>query len=300
MRRLAFFLLLVLVHPVVGSVGLGEGYAHPEMLVETGWLEAHLNDPDVRVVDLRSASAYDQGHIKNAVLLDESMLRKGDEQVLFLPPASDVAALMSRLGISNSTHIVAYDDVGGNRAARLWLVLDHYGHERISLLNGGWQKWVKEGRPVTTETTTFPPGDFKVRRVQPTVCSAAAVVESLRKPNVVVLDARSPEEYRGERVLSKRGGHIPGAVNVDWRLNLTGEDVKIFKSAEELRQLYTSLGITPDKEVITYCQSGGRAAHALFTLRLIGLTRARAYYGSWQEWGARDDLPVEAPTKNRP
>ncbi|HXF05837.1 MAG TPA: rhodanese-like domain-containing protein, partial [Blastocatellia bacterium] len=125
MKRLALLLLVVLVPfgPIIGSGGIGEGYARPEMLVETGWLEAHLNDPDVRVVDLRSASAYERGHIKNAVLLDETMLRNGNEELLYLPSAADVAAVMSRLGISNSTHVIAYDDAGGIRAARLWLVL---------------------------------------------------------------------------------------------------------------------------------------------------------------------------------
>lgn len=302
MKRLAFLLLPLFVWVLLpgGAARTSEGYAHPEMLVETGWLEAHLNDPDLRIVDVRSASAYAEGHIKNAVFLDESLLRTRNDELLYLPSATDLAVLVSRMGISNSTHVVAYDEGGGNRAARLWFVLDHYGHKRISLLNGGWQKWVTEGRPVTTDVPVYPPGDFKISEGQPTVCSAAVLRESLKKPDVVVLDARSPEEYRGERVVGKRGGHIPGAVNVDWRMNLTGDEVKVFKPADELRQLYTSLGITPDKEVITYCQSGGRAAHALFTLRLIGFTRARTYYGSWQEWGAREDLPIAGPAKNRP
>jgi len=290
----------VVVILLVASLASGaQEYAHPDMLVETDWLEAHLNDSEIRIVDVRPAAAYAQGHIKNAVPLEESVLRRDDEQSFYLPPAADVAALLSRLGIGNATRVVVYDDVGGPQAARLWFVLDHYGHERVSLLNGGWRKWVKEGRPVSTEPASYSRAAFTIGTPRPTVCSAASVVESLKNPQVVVLDARSPEEYRGERVQGKRGGHIPGAINVDWRMNLTGGDVTVFKSAEELRRLYTSLGITPDKEIITYCHSGGRAAHALFTLRLLGFTRARNYYGSWQEWSGREDLPAEA-TKNRP
>ncbi len=273
----------------------GEGYAHPEMLVETEWLVEHLNDPNIRIVDLRPAEAYAEGHIPNAVHLDQGRLRNSEDRLLYVPSPEQFAALMSELGIGTHTRVVAYDDVGGQAAARLWVLLDYYGHTACSLLNGGWRKWVKEGRPVTREVPRVERAEFRVRTNPPTICTAPELARKLRADAVIILDARSPEEYRGERVLGARAGHIPGALNLEWRMNLTESDVPVFKSAAELRRLYESLGITPDKEVITYCQGGGRAAHTLFVLRLLGYTKSRAYYGSWQDWSTRDDVPIEKP-----
>ncbi len=282
------------------SAASPEDYAHPEMLVETAWLAEHLSDPDIRIVDVRSAEAYAQGHIPNAVHLDVGALRNPEDRLLYVPPPERFAALMSELGISNRTRVIAYDDVGGQAAARLWFVFDYYGHTACSLLNGGWPKWLKEGRPVSRDVPHFPKAEFSIRTNPPTICTAPEVARKLRAEAVVLIDARSPEEYRGERVLGARGGHIPGAINIEWRENLTGDDVKVFKPASELRRLYEEHGITRDKEIITYCQGGGRAAHTLFVLRLLGYTKSRTYYGSWQDWSTREDLPVEKPKASSP
>ncbi len=125
------------------------------------------------------------------------------------------------------------------------------------------------------------------------MCTLDQVTASLEKPSAVIIDARSPEEYAGATVRNKKDGHVPGAVNIEWRNNLKEDGT--FKSARELRRLYEQVGITPKKEIITYCQSGGRAAHTLFALRLIGFDKSRNYYGSWQEWGNQEDTPVEKP-----
>ncbi len=296
-QSLSFGLGALLTLVVVGaSFSIrGEGYAHPEMLVETEWLVEHLTDPNVRIVDLRSAEAYAEGHIPNAVHMDPGRLRNSEDRLLYVPSPEQFAAWMSELGIGTRTRVVAYDDVGGQAAARLWVLLDYYGHTACSLLNGGWRKWVKEGRPVTREVPRVERAEFRIRTNPVTMCTAPELAQKLRAESVIMLDARSPEEYRGERVLGPRAGHIPGALNLEWRVNLTEGDVPVFKSAAELRRLYESLGITPDKEVITYCQGGGRAAHTLFVLRLLGYTKSRTYYGSWQDWSTRDDVPVEKP-----
>ncbi len=295
---LGALLLLATIH--LPSSALDEGYAHPEMLVETEWLAQHVNDPDVRIVDLRSAEAYAEGHIPNAVHLDPGRLRDTTDHLLYVPPPERFAALMSELGIGDRTRVVAYDDLGGQAAARLWLLLDYYGHTTCSLLNGGWRKWVTEGRLVSRDIPRFEKAEFHIRTNPSTICTAPELASKLRADAVVIIDTRSPEEYRGERVLGARGGHIPGALNVEWRMNLIEGDTPVFKSAAELHRLYESLGVTKDKEIITYCQGGGRAAHTLFVLRLLGYTKSRSYYGSWQDWSTRPELPVEKPKSPEP
>jgi thiosulfate/3-mercaptopyruvate sulfurtransferase len=268
-----------------------QDYVHPELLVETEWLAERMNDPGVRVVDMRSADDYAQGHIKGAIRFEASKLRTKDEASAYLPPPEEFAAMMGALGIGNNTHVVVYDGRGGVFSARLWYVLDYYGHRKTSLLNGGWNKWTKEGRPVTTETPTPTKAEFKAEPNPQMVCTLDQVKSRIKKPDTVILDARSPEEYSGAVAQSKKGGHIPGAVNIEWKNNLT--EAGTFKTAAELRRLYEQAGITPNKEVVTYCQSGGRASHTLFVLRLIGFDKSRNYYGSWLEWGNHEETPVE-------
>ena len=201
--------------------------------------------------------------------------------------------LAKALGIGSSTRVVIYDD-GGNRplAARLWYVLDHHGHKNLALLDGGITRWKKEGRPLSTETPKLAAGGaFKARPNPASFFTANQVKQRIGKAGAVILDTRWPEEFTGATARAKRGGHIPGAVNVDWRNNLTEDGT--FKSGEELRSLYAKAGITGDKEVVTYCQSGGRAAHSLFVLRLLGFEKGRNYYGSWEQWGNREDTQIE-------
>lgn len=288
-RRMLVVIAILLLTGAV-SARSEKGYAHPELLVETAWLAEHGRDPGVRIVDTRSAKAYAQGH---AVHFDLAKLRTQDEASAYLPLPDEFAALMGALGIGTETRVVIYDDRGGVMGVRLWYVLDYYGHRQASLLNGGWNKWTKEVRSVTTETPTLTKTEFKVKPNPQILCSLDQVKSQINKPGAVILDARSPEEYMGARAQSHKGGHIPGAVNIEWRNNLAEDGT--FKSAEELRRLYEQAGITPDKEIMTYCQSGGRAAHTLFALRLIGFDKSRNYYGSWSEWGHREDTPVEKP-----
>lgn len=298
--RLLPLLLLVLalvgascapLRPAVAPAPASEGYAHPELLAETDWLAQHLEDPALRIVDMRPRDQYQAGHIPGAVHLDGARL-KDDANRLYVIPPDKFERLMSELGIGNDTTVVAYDADGGLWAARLWWVLDYYGHTRAKVLNGGWVKWIRENRPTTTAEPKVAPATFTARPNPAVICTLDEVKAAIDRPNAVIIDARSPAEYSGTDVRAKRGGHIPSAVNIDWRQNIT-EDLKVFKPAAELRRLYESKGITKDKEIITYCQTAVRAAHTFFTLRLIGYGQIRNYDGSWAEWGNREDTPIQ-------
>jgi thiosulfate/3-mercaptopyruvate sulfurtransferase len=268
------------------------GAVETEMLVETGWVAAHRDDAGVRVVDMRSASAYREGHVPGAVYLEEGPLRNPDDRLTYLPAAEAFAGMMERAGISNETHVVAYDDQGGKMAARLWYVLAAFGHKKVSLVNGGWNQWVAEGRQTSTEVPGVAAARF-VPKVTPALsCPSTELLK--RRPGVVVLDARSPAEFSGSQVSpgASQAGRVPGAVNVEWKENVTGPTMK-FKPAAELRQLYASRGITPEKEIVAHCASGGRAAQTLFTLKLLGYPNVRIYYGSFSDYTSRPDARVE-------
>jgi thiosulfate/3-mercaptopyruvate sulfurtransferase len=245
------------------------GYARPELLVDTAWLAQHLTDPAVRIVDMRNRG-YAEGHVPNAVFLDNNWIRNPKAPPTFLPTPQEFAALMSRLGISNRTRVVAYDERGGIYATRLWWILNYFGHTNVAVVDGGWVKWTAEQRPVDTMVPTPASTTFTIKPGTVKVATAADVMAAINKPGVKLIDARTQNEIDGKDLRGiKRGGFIESSVPVYWEDTLDPV-TKAFKSGAEITKLYRDKGILPSDEVTTYCQVGMRASHDLFTLALIG------------------------------
>jgi thiosulfate/3-mercaptopyruvate sulfurtransferase len=289
----ALVALILLVASVSAQTAATASYARPELLVDTAWLAANVNDATVRILDVRPADEYQEGHIPGAINLIVGQLDQKVGEVQDVAPVEKIAKIFSNLGIGNEHKVIIYDDGHTLTAGRVFWVLDYYSHPAVAILNGGFPKWVAENRPVTKQASKLEPARFTAQADPSKRADAAYVQANLGKSSVALCDVRTPNEYMGKEVRAKRSGAIPGAKNVEWTNNVTSGDTPQMKFAAELQKLYTEAGITPDKEVVTYCQSGTRSAQAYFTLRLLGYTNVRNYDGSWQEWGNDESLPLE-------
>jgi len=264
------------------------------LIVEPDQLEAALGAPDLLIVDLNEAPVYAQGHVPGAVNLPYATLIGPQPPAMGrIASAEQLSRALSAVGMTAKSHVVAYDSEGNGRASRLLWTLDVIGHPRASLLNGGFRAWSGEGHKVETGATSPTPSEYKVTIGNQALARKDYILDHLKDPQVVILDVRSPAEYAGQDVRSARGGHIPGAINMDWTNALDRARSLRIKPAAELRALLDRLGVTPDKEVITHCQTHQRSAHTYVVLKSLGFTRIRGYDGSWAEWGNDPSLPIE-------
>ena len=251
-------------------------------------------DSKLLILDTSSADNYRQHHVPGAVHIEPKLLQCGTAPVPGkLPSTEQLSALFSRVGLTADTHVIAYDDEGGGWAGRLIWTLDVLGHRRSSYLNGGLYTWVNEGHP--TETTNNPgsPSDFNAVVDSCVIAEIEDILPNLGRNNFAIWDARSAGEYDGSRVMAQRGGHIPGAVNLDW-VNLMDRQRNMrLVDLESLQQQLNTLGLSKDKQIVTHCQTHHRSGLSYLAMKILGYTDIKAYHGSWSEWGNRKDTPIE-------
>jgi len=280
---------------------MGEPYAHPEVLVSADWVQEHLNDPKVRIVESdEDVLLYDMNHIPGAVKIDW----QGDLQDQIIRDyinAEKFAAICSRAGIASDTTVVFYGDKSNWWACYAFWAFKLFGHEDCRVMNGGRKLWEDQKRPMTREVPQYPPTRYQVRESQESkIRSFRDEVFAHSKAGLPLLDVRSPKEFTGEKTHmedypqegSLRGGHIPGAVSVPWSRAVREDGT--FKSVEELKAIYQDeVGLKPDHDIIAYCRIGERSSLTWFVLTyLLGYSNVRNYDGSWCEWGNLVRAPI--------
>ncbi len=271
------------------------GYACPELLLTPDQLTTTLTGAEPPLLlDLRPAEAYAEGHIPGALHLDLFGLSLVDTDPAPLSAFSwMIAHLLASRGVETDRTVVAYDEQSGIRAARAFWFLEFFEHPRPRVLDGGFGAWQRAGGEISRAGVKPRASRWSPGRDDSRLATWRDLHERLGRDEVAVLDTRSDGEYCGTLVRAARGGAVPGAVHIEWTENL--DEHGCFKPASELRALYETAGIGPDREVVSYCQGGYRAAHSYLALRLLGYPRVRNYLGSWKEWGDRPDLPIETP-----
>lgn len=255
-------------------------------------------NPLVLIVDLSSFQHYEQQHVPGAIHLDYSLLVNRQPPVLgYLPDAAQLSRVFSTLGLTSNKHVIAYDEEGGAKAARLIWTLDVIGHHKSSLLDGGVQNWMECGLRAGTTPETAHVTQVNAAVSSNVVADKQFILQRLGDLHTQFLDARSPAEFTGQNIRAQRGGHIPGAINVEWTRCLENSPSRRLKSKSALADIYESAGLSKNKEIVTYCHSHHRSAHSYFVLKYLGYPRLRAYPGSWSEWGNDPTTPIETSAK---
>jgi thiosulfate/3-mercaptopyruvate sulfurtransferase len=279
-------------------------YVHPEVLADTQWTEEHIKDSKVRIaeVDYDPKANYQLGHVPGAVLFDwrQDINDPVSRNVLNKQACED---LLQRAGVNNDSTLVLYGDFNNWFAAFAFWVFKYYGFKDVRIMNGGRKKWLEEDKEISKDIPNYPKGSYKASDPDKNIRVFLDEVKQAldARDGIKMVDVRSPKEFTGEILAppeyptehAQRGGHIPGAENIPWAQAVNDKD-GTFKSADELRKLYDSKGITPDKEIIAYCRIGERSSHTWFVLKyLLGYPDVKNYDGSWTEWGNMIANPIE-------
>lgn len=278
-----------------------KGYVHPEVLVDANWVEDHVGDPSVRLIEVDvDTKSYAEGHIPGAVAFNWQ--KDLQDQVVRSPISKTrLEELLSTAGVSNDTTVVLYGDNNNWFAAWALWILKYYGHKDVRLLDGGRVKWLADNRELTTEVPAYTATSYTAGSPDESIRAYRdQILNELGQDGLAMVDVRSPGEYSGELLApanlpqegAQRGGHIPGAANVPWATAVAADGT--FKTAEELNTIYGGKGVTSDKDVIAYCRIGERSSHTWFVLYyLLGYDKVRNYDGSWTEWGSLIGAPIE-------
>ena len=297
------------------SLGTPSKVLREQHLVETDWLAEHLSDVSqkLRIIDMRgfvktetspnglqtaeylgAVEEYEKSHIPGAIYLDwtRDIVDLENPVPVQLASPEKIKLVLESAGIGEEHQIIVYDAHPASQfATRLWWALRYYGHFNIRVLNGGWAKWLREGRPRTTEKPHFPPSSFTPKIQSEGLISAKEIFEKLGNPNINLIDARDEGQFTGKIQRGERGGHIPGALSLPREVFFTQEGV--FRNAEELVEIIDKNCISHEKQTIAYCNGGVAATSVLFTLSMLGYSQLYNYDGSWNEWNLRKELPIE-------
>jgi len=262
------------------------------LVIEPAELAERLSAPELILVDLTSPTRYAEGHLPGARFVDPKQTQRGQPPAPGqLPERPQLEALFGALGHRDDAVYVVYDDEGGGWAGRFIWLLDVIGHPHYHYLNGGLHAWLAEQRPLSREVPASNGGPVALRLDETPSASREYIESRLDAADLAIWDARSPEEYRGDKVLAARAGHIPGAINFEWTQAM--DPARALRIREDIAQRLEALGITADKEIITHCQTHHRSGFTYLLAKALGYPRVKAYPGSWGEWGNLPDTPIQ-------